>query len=52
MPALDTRSSHLLSNLSFSLKLVITSFLKRQRFHDFDLEDFLKMDHLISDFLF
>ena len=36
----DTRSNHLLSNLSFSLKLLIASFFKRQRLHDFDLEDF------------
>ena len=47
-----TRFNHLLSNLSFSLKLLITSFFKRQRLHDFDLEDFLKMDHLISNSLF
>ena len=42
MPALRHKN-HLLNNLSFSLKLLITSFFKRQRFHDFDLEDFLKM---------
>ena len=49
--------------LTFSLKLLvnfeivnflfeISSFFNRQRWHDFDLEDFLKMDHLISNSLF
>ena len=49
---LDTRSNHLLSNLSFSLKLNITSFFKKQRLHDFYPEVFLRMDHLISKSLF
>ena len=48
----DTRSNHLLNNLSFSLNLLTTSFFKRQRLHDFDLEDFLKMDYWISNSLF
>ena len=48
----DKRSNQLLSNLSFSLKLLITSFFKRPRLHDFDLGDFLKMDHLILNSLF
>ena len=52
MPALRHACNHLLSNLSFSLKLLITSFFKRQRMHDFDPEDFLKVDHLISNSLF
>ena len=52
MPAVRLRSNLLLSNVSFSLKLLITSIFKRQKLHDFDLEDFLKMDHLISKSLF
>ena len=48
----DTRFSHLLSNLSFSLKLLITSFFKRQRKHDFNPENLFRMDHLISNSLF
>ena len=48
----DTRFNHLLSNLSFCLKLLITSFFKRQRLLDFDPKNFFKMDHLIPNFLF
>ena len=48
----DTRFNHLLSNHSFSLKLLITSFFKSQRKHDFDPENFFRMDHLISNSLF
>ena len=32
----DTGSNHMLSKLSFSLKLQITGFSNRQRLHDFD----------------
>ena len=43
---------YLLSNLSFPLKLHITSFSNRQRLYDFNIilcpEHFLKMNHLMS----
>ena len=42
----------MLSNLSFSLKLLLTTLFKRQRLHDFDQEDFLKMNCWISNSLF
>ena len=48
----DARSNCLLSNLSFSLKLHITSFSWRQRLHDFDKilypEDFLHFQHILQ----
>ena len=45
MPALRHKIQSLVEKHLLHFELLIISFFKRQRLHDFDSEDFLKMDH-------